>query len=87
MHKFPTDAPLASKWSKAIHVHRTDWTGPSASSRFCTLHFTSDCYDRETIMRKKMRLEDKRLNLKEGSIPTLFPSKKDIDTGSETSFT
>ena len=31
-----------------------------------------------------MRLEDKRLNLKEGSIPTLFPSKKDIDTGSET---
>ena len=31
-----------------------------------------------------MRLEDKRLNLKEGSIPTLFPSKKDIDAGSET---
>ena len=31
-----------------------------------------------------MRLEDKRLNLKEGSIPTLFPSKKAIDAGSET---
>ena len=31
-----------------------------------------------------MRLEDKRLNLKEGSIPSLFPSKEDIDAGSET---
>ena len=84
MHKFPTDASLVSKWSKAIRVHRADWTGPSPSSRLCSLHFTSDCYDRETIIRKKMRLEDKRLNLKEGSIPTLFPSKKDIDAGSET---
>ena len=35
-------------------------------------------------MRKKIHLEDKRLNLKEGSIPSLFPSKKDIDAGSET---
>ena len=31
-----------------------------------------------------MHLENKRLNPKEGSIPTLFPSKKDIDAGSET---
>ena len=31
-----------------------------------------------------MCLVDKRLNLKEGSISTLFPSKKDIDAGSET---
>ena len=84
MHKFPTDASLASNWSKAICIYRADWTGPSSSSRLCSLHFTSDCYDSETIMRKKMRLEDKRLNLKEGSIPTLFPSKKDIDAGSET---
>ena len=30
-----------------------------------------------------MHLEDKRLNLKEGSIPSLFPSKEDIDAGSE----
>ena len=84
MHKFPTDASLVSKWSKAIRVHHADWTGPSSSSRLCSLHFTSDCYDRETIMRKKMRLEDKRLNLKEGSIPSFFPSKEDIDAGSET---
>ena len=35
-------------------------------------------------MRKKIRLEDKSMNLKEGSIPTLFPSKKDIRAGSET---
>ena len=81
MHKFPTDTSLASKWSKVIRIHRADWTGPSSSSRLCSLHFTSDCYNRETI---KMRLEDKRLNMKEGSIPTLFPSKKDIDAGSET---
>ena len=80
----PTDASLASKWSKAIRVHRADWTGPSSSSRLCSLHFTSDCYDRETVMRKKMCLEDKRLNLNESSVPTLFPSKKDIDAGSET---
>ncbi len=83
MHKFPTDASLASKQSKAVRVHRADWTGPS-SSRLCSLHFTSDCYDRETIMRNKIRLEDKRLNLKEGSFPNLFPSKKDTDAGSET---
>ena len=38
----------------------------------------------ERIMRKKIRLEDKRLNLKKDSIPSLFPSKKDIDAGSET---
>ena len=31
-----------------------------------------------------MRLEDKGLNLKEGSFPTLYPSKEDIDAGSET---
>ena len=30
-----------------------------------------------------MRLEDNGLNLKEGSFPTLFPSKDDIETGSE----
>ena len=35
-------------------------------------------------MRKKMCLEAKRLNLKEGSIPTLFPSMKGIDAESET---
>ena len=74
-HKFPTDTSLASKWSKAIRVHRTDWTGPSSSSKLCSLHFTSDCYNGETIMRKKMHLEDKRLNLKEGSVPTLSPPK------------
>ena len=84
MHKFPTDASPVSKWSKAIRVHHADWTGLSSSSRLCSLHFTSDCYDRETIMRKKMRLEEKRLNLKEVSIPSLFPSKEDIDAGSET---
>ena len=39
MHKFPIDASLISKWSKAIHVHRADWTGPSSSSRLCSLHF------------------------------------------------
>ena len=38
----------------------------------------------ERIMRKKIRLEDKRLNLKKDSIPSLFPSKEDIDAGSET---
>ena len=84
MHKFPTDASLASKWSKAIRVHRTNWAGPSSSSRLCSLHFTSDCYDSETSMRQKMLLEDKRMNLKEGFFPTLFPSKKDIDAGSDT---
>ena len=84
MHKFPTDTSLASKWSKAIRVHCADWTGLSSSSRLCSLHFTSDCYNRETIMRKKIRLEDKRLNLREGSIPSLFPSTKDIGAGSET---
>ena len=83
MHKFPSDASLVSKWSKVIPVHRVDWTGMSSSSRLCSLHFTSDCYNRETIMRKKIHLEDKGLNLKKGSIPSLFPSKKDIDTGSE----
>ena len=31
-----------------------------------------------------MRLEDKGLNLKEGSFPTLYSSKEDIDAGSET---
>ena len=64
MHKFPTDASLDSKWSKVICIHCANWTGPSSSSRLCSLHFTSDCYDGATIMRKKLRLEDKRLNLK-----------------------
>ena len=84
LHKFSADTSLAGKWSKAIRVHCANWTRPSSSSRLCSLHFTSDCYDRESGMRKKMRLEAKRLNLKEGSIPTLFPSTKDIDGGSET---
>ena len=84
LHKFPADTSLASKLSKAIRVHRANWTRPSSSSRLCSLHFTSDCYNEESVIRKKMRLEAKRLNLKEGSIPTLFPSTKDIDAGSET---
>ena len=42
---------LASKWSKAIHVHRADWTGPSSFSRLYSLHFTSDCYDRFLLLR------------------------------------
>ena len=49
MHKFPTDASLASKWSKAIRIHCVDWTGPSFSSRLCSLCFTIDCYDGEKI--------------------------------------
>ena len=44
MHKFTTDASLASKWSKAICAHRANWTGPSSSYGLCSLHFTSDCY-------------------------------------------
>ena len=32
-------------------------------------------------MRKKMRLEAKRLNLKEGSIPTLFPPRRTLMVG------
>lgn len=66
IHKFPTDTLLASKLSKAIRVHRADWTGLSSSSRLCSLHFTSDC----DFMRKKMCLEDKRLTWKKApSLP------------------
>ena len=77
LHQFSTDASLAGKCSKAIHVHRAAWIRPSSSSRLCSLHFTSERYNKETVMRK-MDLEAKRLNLKEGSIPTCSPSRRTL---------
>jgi hypothetical protein len=84
LHSFPKDEALRKKWTTAVRVHRAKWEGPSERSTLCSLHFTKDCYDMEIEMRIKLGLSNKKIDLKPGSIPTLFPSASDIRSGSMT---
>ena len=82
LHLFPKNAALSKKWTRAVRVHRAKWNGPTERLTLCSLHFTKDCYEQEIQLRMKLGLDSKKLVLKPGSIPTLFPSASDEKSGS-----
>ena len=82
LHTFPKQAELRRKWSKAVKANRADWSEPTGNSALCSMHFLSDCYEAETLLKESMGLPVKRRKLKGDAVPTLLPKAVDVKSGS-----
>lgn len=69
LHSFPFhDQRVLAQWTRFVNVKRAHWSGPSRSSKLCSAHFTSDCFD--WVYKAVMGL-GKRKQLKKGAVPTI----------------
>ena len=83
-HGFPSDAPVRSKWVRAVHQQRKDWRGLTTASLICLKHLEPECCNTEgQLYHEEMGIPAKKLCLKPDAIPTIFP--KPIPSGSSSS--
>lgn len=53
MHHFPKDATIQKAWVRAVKNTRK-WDGPIGHSVLCGNHFTEECFETSSVMKKKL---------------------------------
>ena len=79
---FPKDISLKKKWIAQVKRTRDNWSGPTAHSVLCCDHFGQDCFEEGFELGKKYGIE-KRRQLKENAIPTIFKRPQPDNKSSE----
>ena len=69
---FPKDVGLRQKWIDQVRRKRDRWAGPKTYSEICSRHFEPDCFEVDSSLYKSLGVGQKRLQLKPGSVPTIF---------------
>lgn len=73
LHLWPEDPRFARLWTNAVKNTRSDFSNPPSSSRLCSVHFTEDCFEAQSIIAKRLGLEMKTI-MKADAVPTIFRS-------------
>ena len=68
-HKFPKEESIRKKWIDNLRLENFVST---PHSRLSQERFSSHCYQRSPELLKSLGLENERLILKEGAVPTVF---------------
>jgi hypothetical protein len=82
LHKFPANIQLRKQWTAAVVKTRQDWKGPTDYSVLCSLHFKRECYEPSSLLQLGLGLQPRRLVLQDTAVPSLFPKKEHITSGS-----
>ncbi|KAM9307436.1 uncharacterized protein KZ484_000758 isoform 2-T2 [Pholidichthys leucotaenia] len=77
---FPKDHQVAAQWTRKVQTTRADFKRPSKHSALCSRHFDDSCFEPRPIAMAELGFEVKRrLILKPGSVPTIFPRPSQED--------
>ena len=89
LHGWPSIPQVARLWTNAVRNTRANFS-PTTSSKLCSVHFSEDSFETQSVMALSLGLNMKRI-LKPEAVPTIFngpPNKKqrrDDGTGTEES--
>ncbi|KAJ7372942.1 THAP domain containing 10 [Desmophyllum pertusum] len=72
LHKWPEDRHFAKLWTNAVKHTRSDFFNPT-TSRLCSVHFSADCFEEQSVIAKSLGLKMKNL-LKPDAVPSIFKS-------------
>ncbi|XP_061880524.1 uncharacterized protein LOC133632229 isoform X3 [Entelurus aequoreus] len=71
---FPKDDRQALRWNREVKRTRLDWTTHRKSSVLCSNHFERSCFEEGPLLRAEMGIATpRRLVLKKGAVPTIWP--------------
>ncbi|XP_057682094.1 lethal(3)malignant brain tumor-like protein 2 isoform X2 [Corythoichthys intestinalis] len=74
--KFPSDNAVRAQWIEQVKRTRTNWSGPSKFTGVCSKHFTEDCFDQLTAIRRDLGwIQQHPRVLLPSAVPTLFERK------------